>query len=273
MDTVRTTVITDDGASLAVWASGPPDARAVLLLHGFSLDHTTWDEVAERLVEKGFRIVAADARGHGDSTLGKSPPTVDRLVADVVEIVAALELETVHLVGHSLGAFVALAARTSDQLEESVSSVTSIAGTERSIQDDPAMRVGSALFRSSLGRWLLARERTGRLMISTWFGRDPSISDLDRVRLLFLRCEVESRAVVVKATRGVDLRPTFSGSGPPTLIMCGRNDKAPSLKHTERIANSIAGSELVVIDSAGHMVMIEEPDRIVEHLSEWFGRV
>ncbi len=265
-------VAADDGAKLAVWASGPPIAETVLLLHGFSLDHTTWDEIAQSLVSNGFRVVTTDLRGHGRSSLGESSPSVDRLIADIAEIISTLELPPVHLVGHSLGAFVALSARSNDRLRASTRSVTSIAGTEQSIQNDPVMRIGSALFSSTLGLWLLGRERTGRSMISTWFGKDPSTADLDRIRLLYLQCDRRTRSAVAKATRGIDLRPTFATAGPPTLIMCGRDDKTPPLKQTERIASAIAGAELAAIESAGHMVIVEQPHAIVDRMSEWFAR-
>ncbi len=82
----HSSVRTDDGADLAVWICGEPGGSAVVLLHGFSLDHGTWGPVVEHLVEAGLRVVAPDLRGHGDSTLGTDPPTVDRFILDLLAV-------------------------------------------------------------------------------------------------------------------------------------------------------------------------------------------
>ena len=258
----------DDGAQLAVWATDETDGHTILLVHGFSLDHTTWVPLAEPLVRAGHRVVAADLRGHGESTLGSALPTADRLVADIARIIDALDLESVHLVGHSLGAVIALAARVDDRMSATIITVTSIAGTEQSIQN-PVMRLGARLFSSAPGIWLLRRTRPGRLMISTWFGKQPSTADMDWIRTLSANCPRPTRSAIAKATGDLDLRPTFTKTGPPTLVLCGRDDKATPLKFSERIAAAISDAHLVVIDDSGHMVIIEQPERVADELLGW----
>ncbi len=263
-----TIVPTDDQAELAVWSCGRSDADCVMLLHGFSLDHTTWEPVAELLVAAGYRVVVPDLRGHGQSTLGTAAPTSDRLADDVAATIAALQLSDVHLVGHSLGAVVALTARTSSTLAEDLASVTSVAGTERSIQN-PVMKLGARLFSSSIGIKMLKRQRAGRIMISTWFGKNPDPDQLDWIRTLCADCLPETRRRISEATGDVDLRVSFGVAGPPTFVMVGERDQATSAKVSRRIADAIRGAELEVIDDAGHMVIIERPDAVADRLISW----
>ena len=260
-----------DGADLAVWLAGPAESKPVLLVHGFSLDHTTWGLVAGLLVEAGFRVVAPDLRGHGGSMLGSAAPTVDRMVADLVEVLEGFDIASAHLVGHSLGAVTVLAARAEPRLADSVRTATSIAGTEQAVQN-PVMKIGARLFSSPLGIWLLGRRRSGRLMISTWFGRNPTADDLDWIRELSAACEPATRLAIAAATNDLDLRPCFATVGAPTMVLCGGRDKATPPKISERIAAAIDGATMHVDEEAGHMVMIENPDFVADHLSTWFSR-
>lgn len=133
MDRQNVVIRTDDGADLSVWTSGPSDADAFLLVHGFSLDHSTWDPLTEGLVADGNYVVTLDTRGHGESTLGTAPPTIDRYLSDLRQVIEELGLRRVHLAGHSFGAVIALASRVSGDLAGSVKTVTAIGGTEKSI--------------------------------------------------------------------------------------------------------------------------------------------
>ena len=261
---------TDDGAELAVWSAGSRDGECVVLVHGFSLDHTTWQPVADRLVVAGYRVVSPDLRGHGKSTLGSSAPTSDRLLQDLTAIATHLELPRFHLAGHSLGAVIALAPRIDEGVSQRILSVTSVAGTEQSIQN-PVMRLGARLFSSALGIALLKRERAGRVMMSTWFGKHPDPEQLDWIRILSATCNTDTRQRIARATGNVDLRPSFARSGPSTLIMVGTLDRATPAKVSRRIAEAIQDAELTVVENAGHMVIIEQPDTVAERLSAWFA--
>lgn len=268
---MQTTTKTADGTALATWSAGPPEHEAVLLLHGFSLDHTTWGPLASRLVDLGFRVIAPDLRGHGQSALGEHEPTVDRFIGDVREVVDAFGIQRAHLVGHSLGAVVVLAARVDQRLVDSIMTVTSIAGTEQAVQN-PVMKLGARFFSSTTGISLLGKRRPGRFMISTWFGKNPSTGDLDWIRHLSASCGRATRSAVANATADVDLRPTFGTAGAPTLVLSGQRDQAVPVKTSRRIGAAIDGAEVHIAEDAGHMLIIEKPDFVSEKLSDWITR-
>ena len=84
--------------------SGP----TVLLVHGFPDDHTVWRNQIAPLVAAGYRVIAPDTRGCGDSEM---PPRVsdyrvDKLVADLVALLDALNIGRVRLVAHDWGAVI-----------------------------------------------------------------------------------------------------------------------------------------------------------------------
>jgi len=101
--------ITGDGVELAVLDEG--EGPAVLLLHGFPDSAQLWRHQVPTLRDAGFRVVAPDLRGFGDSD---KPAEVDayrvgRSVGDLTKVLDELGIETAHVVGHDWGAGVAWA--------------------------------------------------------------------------------------------------------------------------------------------------------------------
>lgn len=85
---------------------GPDDGDVVLLAHGWPDTHEVWRHQVPALVEHGYRVVAFDQRGFGQSDV---PPEIDgshvfKAMVDIGTILDALEVDDVHLVGHDWGA-------------------------------------------------------------------------------------------------------------------------------------------------------------------------
>ena len=92
--------------TLHVHEYGPADGRPVVFLHGLTGHGGRWRLLAERELAD-FRVIAPDLRGHGDST--RLPPwSLEQHAADVIDLLDALELDRVPLVGHSYGGAAAL---------------------------------------------------------------------------------------------------------------------------------------------------------------------
>jgi len=82
------------------------EGPAVLLVHGFPDDHRLWRYQAPALLAAGYRVIAPDMRGYGESDAphGTRAYAVAELVADLVGVLDALGVEHVKLVGHDWGA-------------------------------------------------------------------------------------------------------------------------------------------------------------------------
>lgn len=97
-----------NGITLNVMFAGEDNnGPTVLLLHGFPDDHTAWRFQVPALVEAGYRVVAPDTRGCGDSDLlpEVSDYRMEKLVADLLCLLDQLEIARVRLVAHDWGAF------------------------------------------------------------------------------------------------------------------------------------------------------------------------
>jgi len=80
----------------------------MLLVHGFPLDHTTWDALAACL-DEDFDLILPDLRGFGQSNAPASATTVEQMAADLAGLLDVLNIQQVYIVGHSMGGYVTLA--------------------------------------------------------------------------------------------------------------------------------------------------------------------
>ncbi len=266
----RSFVTASDGIELAVYRAGPP-GPAAFRLHGFTLDHTTMLGVAGPLAEAGFEVLVPDLRGHGSSSLGAAEPSLARLVRDGLDVVAERGRREVTVIGHSLGALIALGIRPERAATPHVCGVVAVAAMPASPRS-PLRRLGARVFTSAVGARLLAREKIGRSIIRTWYRRDAIDLEIEQARRLSVRCPVATRVAIGRAMRHVDLRPTFARPGPPTLVLCGTEDRATPIECSRRIADAIPNAELMLVDRSGHMVVTERPNDIAHTIMDWMER-
>ena len=104
VDTVKV-----NGVSLGYRESGDPADTPVVLLHGTGSNSRTWDRFAAHLTASGYRAIAVDLRGHGASAR-TDDYSLTGIRDDVLGLLEILDLREAVLIGHSVGAYAALAA-------------------------------------------------------------------------------------------------------------------------------------------------------------------
>ena len=98
-----------DSAGVRIHYNDQGSGAPVVLLHGYAMNlaNTARIGLAERLVDAGYRVLAVDARGHGESAKPHDPSAYGAEMArDVVRLLDHLKLSQAHLVGYSMGAIV-----------------------------------------------------------------------------------------------------------------------------------------------------------------------
>jgi non-heme chloroperoxidase len=97
------TITTRDGTEIFYKDWGPKDAQPLVFHHGWPLSADDWDNQMLFFVNKGYRVIAHDRRGHGRSEQTDGGNEMDTYAADVIDLVAALDLKNAIHVGHSTG--------------------------------------------------------------------------------------------------------------------------------------------------------------------------
>ncbi len=94
---------TTDGTEIFYKDWGPKDATPIVFHHGWPLSADDWDNQMMFFLEKGFRVIAHDRRGHGRSSQTWTGNEMDTYAADVAELTDALDLKGAIHIGHSTG--------------------------------------------------------------------------------------------------------------------------------------------------------------------------
>jgi non-heme chloroperoxidase len=100
---VMSFVKVSDGTEIYYKDWGPKDAQPIVFHHGWPLSADDWDAQMMYFLDKGYRVIAHDRRGHGRSTQTWTGNEMDTYAADVVALTDALDLKNAIHIGHSTG--------------------------------------------------------------------------------------------------------------------------------------------------------------------------
>jgi non-heme chloroperoxidase len=92
-----------DGVEIFYKDWGSKNAQPIVFHHGWPLSADDWDAQMLYFVDKGYRVIAHDRRGHGRSTQASDGHDMDHYAADVAAVVAHLDLRNAVHIGHSTG--------------------------------------------------------------------------------------------------------------------------------------------------------------------------
>jgi len=105
-DSRKTSILLSNGQTIAYIDAGPKEAPAIVLIHGYTDSARDWLPV-EPLLQKRFRLIIVDLRGHGASGKPECCYTRFDFAYDIELLLRSLQIRTADVVGHSLGSVVA----------------------------------------------------------------------------------------------------------------------------------------------------------------------
>ncbi|MFF7454889.1 alpha/beta fold hydrolase [Kitasatospora sp. NPDC008115] len=275
---------------------GAPEPLTVVFCHGYCLNQDSW-HFQRAAFRDGVRLVFWDQRSHGRSERSRSflagePAGIDQLGGDLKAVLDAVApTGPLVLVGHSMGGMtvMALADQHPELFRERVAGVALI-GTLAGNWDAVTFglpQAGARLFRrvapgmvKLLGRQVDLVEATRRLGtdVSAVFYRRFSFGgkDVDPGVVRFAEQMLDATPIDVVA----EFYPVFSAHektaalaalrGIPVLVLTGTKDLLTPPGHGEVMAEQLPGAELVLVEDAGHLVMLERPDVVDGHLATLF---
>ncbi len=274
---------TSDGTALHVVDTGPRDAGATtVLLHGWTLDHTSWDPVAAGLPG---RVLRYDHRGHGGSAPAPAgTATIERCADDLAELIAArVPTGRIVLAGHSMGGMTIMAlAEQHPSLLDRVAGVVLVATSSGELAEatlglpGPVGRAFVAGEKAVNRR--IARLRRAELLKRTevarpglrWllFGKRPSWRHVALTAAMVGRCHPASMVGFRGSLDEHDRRQALAAlAGIPAVVLAGAEDRLTPLRHARVLADELPHAELVIYLGAGHMLPLERAEEVTAHLS------
>jgi pimeloyl-ACP methyl ester carboxylesterase len=266
-DGAEVMVPTDDGAELVVAIAGPDDGPPVVLVHGLTSNHHDWGPVAQHLVTAGHRVVAINQRGHGGSTIGSDGFGPHRQGTDLGQVLDALDLQGVTLVGHSMGGIAALSLMilAPDSGADRVRSLVLVATLASTTGVD---RRNGLKIAGRDNRVITDHPIHGRVFARAVFGASPCAAMVDEALASAARCPDAARIGASNGLMGYDVRSGLGDISVPTTVVCGTRDRLTPLSENRRIAAAIPDAELVVVPDAGHLLIWEEPQIVASAISD-----
>ncbi len=233
--------------------SGP----SVVLLHGYPFNRSMWGEQVEEL-KQHHRVIVPDLRGHGDSAVTSIPATMQNMAVDVASLLETLNISRATIAGLSMGGYVALAfyrlfplrVRSLVLADTRAQADTDEAKQNREQQAEKALREGMEGIADALLPKLLAPETVTR---------HPEI--VKRLRQMMSETEPEGAAAALRGmAQRQDQTAFLSRIIAPALILVGKEDAITPVADAELMHREIGGSRLHVIEGAGHVSNLEQPD-------------
>lgn len=239
---------------------------ALVFLHYWGGSSRTWHPVIEQLAGS-FRCVAIDQRGWGQSSAPARGYTIRELAADARAVITGLGLSDYVLVGHSMGGKVAqvVAGDRPDGLHGLVLIGPAPAAPAAPITDD---------FRQQL--------------VSAYLTRDGVLKALDRLGSYQALSPELREQVVIDSMAGApqaqaawpttmiseDVSPALAGIDVPVLVLGADHDAIePVSLLAEHVVARIPGATLEVISQSGHLMPLEQPRQVADHIASFIGRL
>jgi 3-oxoadipate enol-lactonase len=244
--------------------SGPP----LLLIMGMSGSALHWGEPFLEALRRDFEVIVYDHHGVGASSRLEQPITIVGMAENAVGLLDALEIDSAHVMGISMGGMIAqeLALAHPERVRTLTLGCTYCGGE------------GSSFLSPELSERLAEARRSGdreRALRTSWEANVSAAMVDDRDAYAAYLAIGQRRAVALsvieaqtEAIRAHDTSARLSKLAMPTLVIHGTADEILPVQNGRLVASHIPGSHLEILEDVGHLFFWERPDRAAELVRE-----
>ena len=244
--------------------------EVVTLLHGFTLNGASWDELVAKMPE-GWKWIAPDLRGHGSAAT--SPATMDDCAADLVALWDQLGIERSHVVGYSMGGRLAL--HVAVRLPERTRSLLTIGAhaglddearpTRRQADEALAQRIERDGVESFVQQWeslpMCAGIKRRGHDFATWLHRLRAGNKAGGLAASLRGMGAGAMEPLWDELEAIDIPCTF---------IAGQDD-VPFMRAAARLRKAVDRSRMRSVRDCGHSVLFEQPDTTASILADHLG--
>jgi 3-oxoadipate enol-lactonase len=245
---------------------GRKDAPAIVFANSLGTDFRIWEKVADNL-SADYRIILYDKRGHGLSDATPQPYRIDDHIEDLTALLKHLSVSNAVIVGLSVGGVIAqgIAARHPELARALV-----LCDTAHKIGNDE-MWNGRISVINADGIAPLAD-----MIMQRWFTpayRTPENADYSGFVNMLTRTTVDGYAGTCAALRDADLTESTRTLNLPVLCIVGDQDGSTPPDLVRELASLIKGSRFEIIEGAGHIPCVEQPEATIALIRKFLDEV
>ena len=247
---------------------GADNLPVIIFIHGFPFNKEMWDKQVAELKEN-FRVITYDVRGHGKSYLGTDDFTIELFVKDLLSLMDALEIEKTVLCGLSMGGYIALRAMENhpQRFEALVLCDTSCMADSHEAKEKRKNAIESIRENGI--------EKFADNSLKNFFAPESFTTKKELVaEIKEIIVNTSEKSVIKTLLALLKRKETCSilcKIQIPVLILVGKEDKITPPEAAQFMHEKIKGSELSIIENAGHLSNLENPDQFNEQLKKFLG--
>jgi pimeloyl-ACP methyl ester carboxylesterase len=238
------------------------EGEPVVLIHGWLADATMWGRDAAgnpKLAAKdGYQLIALDCRGHGKSDKLYDPSKYGiEMATDVVRLLDHLKIRKAHLIGYSMGAFIAgnVAATHPDRVLSVIygGQAPLLVGRETSGSNEVEVFAKAVEEGKGLGPYLIEVMPAGLTK--------PTLEQANKMaEYLYRGKDVKALAAAGLSLGKLEVRADdLKKCTAPTLFMHGGNESDYVKNSVTAVRKVLPNSQLVIVDGADHMTTLTKP--------------
>ena len=235
--------------------SGDP----LVLIHGFPLDRSIWEEVAA-LLDSHFDLIVPDLRGFGGSSTVNSAYTLTDMADDLAALLDHLRVNRFALAGHSMGGYVALAfaKKYADRLT-GLALVSSQAVGDTQERKDGRYKTARDVAQGGVG--VVAEAMT------------PKLSADERLqKIVHALIERQSKEGLIGGLKAMaereDLTAELAAFKFPLVLVHGDADALIPLERAQETKSLVPSAKFTKLQGVGHLPMMETPGKTAKALEE-----
>ncbi|PEX91709.1 alpha/beta fold hydrolase [Bacillus cereus] len=249
-----------------------PGSKTVFFVHGWPLNHQMYQYQLNILPQHGFRCIAMDIRGNGQSDKPWTGYTYDRLADDIAIVLEALQVENATLVGFSVGG--ALSIRYMSRYNgRRISKLALIDAVSPSFVKNPESPYGVPKEQAEalINQMYVNLPKFLNDVSLSFFNRNLGAATLEWFSYLGMQSASYALIKILQAAANEDVTKDLSNINVPTKIFHGVHDQLIPYKSAELTQKRIKNAQLHALTNSGHGSPIDQADELNEEIIKFLN--
>ncbi|MBI1724609.1 MAG: alpha/beta fold hydrolase [Candidatus Tectomicrobia bacterium] len=245
--------------------SGAP----LLLLHGFSLDHTMWDAQVEAL-SRTYRVIAPDQRGLGQTENPDVHISLEQMADDAAGLLMALDIPAAAVAGFSMGGFILARMAVRHPLKVRAAAFVCTRALADTAEQQKA-RLANMRFIDDEGSGAFASKFVPMLFSAKYLASGAEGTEKHH-RVIASQLPGNLAALLDAMRRREDMTPRLGEIRVPCAVLAGGQDQLIPIQDMRQMHGALPDSTLEVFEESGHMAPVETPERVSFALDQLMQR-
>ncbi len=244
----------------------------VVLIGGFTMTKESWGKQVVELA-RHFRVVTFDNRGVGETTVPSDPFTIADMAADTVGLMDALDIDSAHFFGVSMGGLIAqvLGLDYPGRVKKLALGCTTHGGRHAIQPEKAVMESLAQAMDPNIPAEEAARKRVPVIFSERFIRDEPERVDEFVGLSLQYSPTPEGAAGQMGALSVFNVKRRLGEISCPVLVITGSEDRMMPPDNSRLLAEGIPSAELYMVEGTGHSFFFEKPDEVNRVLIDFFS--